>query len=247
MNSGNFDLQFIHLDSIDSTNIYALELLRDKKGVEGMVVHSDFQKKGKGQLGSLWQSDRHKNLLFSLILSPKIELENQFQLSKIISLGIKNYLDTLAVGEVNIKWPNDILVEQHKIAGILIENSVTGSLINHSVVGIGLNLNQVEFDRFERQPTSLKLLKGNQFVVEEELKKLCSVIFSVYEHWKDHPHQVDDDYVKNLYGYGKPLKLEDKDGVFLGVILSVLPNGHLQLNRNGKLRSYDLKDIKFLE
>ena len=247
MNSSNFNLQFIHLNSVDSTNIYALELLRKKKGKEGMIVSTDFQEKGKGQLGALWQSERGKNLLVSLVLSPAIKVERQFQLSKIISLGIKKYLDTLAVEDVKIKWPNDILVGQKKVAGILIENSVFGNLVSHSIVGVGFNLNQIDFEHCKRQPTSLKLLTGIQFTVEEELKRMIDCILTVYEERKSQSLEIDHTYVQNLFGYGKPIRLRDEKGEFFGVILAVLPNGHLQVNRNGTLESYDLKEIEFLE
>ena len=124
MDSSEFQFQFIHLNSVSSTNIYAFEHLRQKSIRGATVITANFQDNGKGQAGKDWESERNKNLNISIIVSPKINVEHQFKLSQLVAISLKKWLDTLAVEGVKIKWPNDILVNGKKVAGVLIENSV---------------------------------------------------------------------------------------------------------------------------
>lgn len=247
MDSSEFQFQFIHLNSIESTNIYALELLRKENVIEGTVISTRFQEKGKGQLGASWQSDEGKNLQMSIVIRPKIEVERQFELSQMVALSLKYFLDSLAVEQVQVKWPNDILVKREKIAGVLIENTIQGNQISASVIGIGLNVNQVSFDSFNREATSLKLELQQEFDVENLLSDFLEIFKQTYLQFKNGKLDLHQQYLNLLYGYGKPLRLRDADGEFLGVTLGTKSNGILQVNRNGKLKNYDLKELQFLE
>ncbi|MDA9312493.1 biotin--[acetyl-CoA-carboxylase] ligase [Vicingaceae bacterium] len=246
MDSSEFQFQFIHLNSIHSTNIYAFELLRQKNIVEGTVISTDYQEKGKGQLGQKWESKQGKNLQFSIVISPKLEVDNQFQLSQLVAISLKEWLDTMAVDDVKIKWPNDILVEGKKIAGVLIENSIQGQEISHSVIGIGININQEVFSNFQRPATSLKLELDRSWDRQALLEEFLQVFRSNYVQFTIGQLNVNQLYLDFLHGYGKPLQYKDAEGEFFGVILGVLPLGKLQVNRNGKLKSYDLKELSFL-
>jgi BirA family biotin operon repressor/biotin-[acetyl-CoA-carboxylase] ligase len=247
MDSSEFQFQFIHLNSVSSTNIYALELLRQKSIKEGTVITANFQEKGKGQLGKVWEADKDKNLQFSVIISPKINIEHQFQLSKLVAISLKKWLDTLAVEGVKIKWPNDILVKGKKIAGVLIENNILKQQITHSVIGIGVNVDQESFGEFDRPATSLRLELQRTFDVKDALNRFLEIFKSYYLSFLKGELNLQDTYLKDLFGYGVPQRYQDAGGDFLGVILGVLPSGKLQVNRNGKLKSYDLKELKFLD
>ena len=246
MDSSEFQFQFIHLNSVESTNIYAFELLRQKKIANGTVITANFQNKGKGQMGHLWQSESGKNLQFSVLMSMNIKVENQFHLSQLVAISLKQWLDTLAVEGVQIKWPNDILVKGRKIAGVLIENSIQGQEISHSVIGIGLNVNQEVFGNFARIATSLKIELDCFFDCKTLLKEFLQVFQSNYLLFKSGQINLQQRYLDNLFGFGIPQHYKDVEGDFLGVILGVLPSGKLQINKNGKLKSYDLKELKFL-
>ncbi|MEQ8625227.1 MAG: biotin--[acetyl-CoA-carboxylase] ligase [Vicingaceae bacterium] len=246
MNRSTLNFKIIQIDSGLSTNIYAQKLLRLENVQEGHVLQTDFQKDGKGQHEKKWDADIGKNLLFSIILQPNLTVEEQFLLSKSISVGLKNYFDSMSVGEVKVKWPNDILINGEKIAGILIENSIYKSRIKFSVVGIGLNVNQLYFDDYQRPATSLIKLSGKKFKLKETLEEVLAYINSAYSLMFSNPNELNKTYLQSLYGIGKPMEFEDKSGKFIGVILGVLPNGRLQLNYNGKLKDYDLKELKFL-
>ena len=247
MNPSILNFKIVQIDSGLSTNIYAQKLLRQENVQEGLVLQTDFQEDGKGQLGKKWEAEQGKNLLFSIILQPELAVEKQFLLSKAISIGLMNYIDSLSVGEVKIKWPNDILVNGEKLAGILIENSVYGSLIKSAVVGIGFNVNQLHFKDFQRPATSLAKLSGKLFNLKETMEEVLTSINSAYKIMNTSPNKLDEIYLQSLYGIGQPMAYEDKNGKFVGVILGVLPNGRLQLNHNGKLKDYDLKELKFLD
>lgn len=247
MISNDFNFQIIHLNSVHSTNIYALELIQKENVREGLVVWSDFQEKGKGQLQNSWHSEAYKNLTFSLVINSKWRVDAGFNLSKIIACSIAKSLDTLTAEKVEIKWPNDILINKKKVGGILIENSIQGNMISSSIVGIGLNVNQEVFPAFAREATSLKLENGTSFVPEEVLHVLLNTIKREYFNFVSQPSGVEQFFLDRLYGLGENLKFKDFSGEFTGIILGVLPNGHLLLNKNGKAKSYENKSIAFLE
>lgn len=248
MISNQFNFTFYHFNELSSTNSYALEGVKTKMLNEGDVIYADFQRSGKGQQGNSWESMSAKNLLMSLVLKPKMKVENSFLISQCLAIGIKNYLDSLSVGVVQIKWPNDILVNQQKIAGILIENMVDANEINTSIVGIGLNLNQKHFGSMNRQATSLSLLTNHTYDAFEELKDMLEHVKKVLQ-WYDSlgKSYIQTHYLQYLYGYHEPLKFEDFQGEFVGKIAHVEPNGILQLWRNGRLCSYDMKEVRFKE
>lgn len=245
MDSSEFQFQFIHLNSVESTNIYAHKLLQKENVPEGLVVSTDFQEKGRGQYAKTWESNPSKNLLMSVLLKPRWKAELQFEWSKMIAISVKESLDSLAVDKVQIKWPNDILIAGEKVAGILIENSLNGDTISSSIIGIGLNVNQTNFSSFPRAATSLKLRTGKEFKIEKVRENLLMHLYENY--FQFNLKTIREKYLNSLYGYGIPKKFQDSDGIFTGVILGVLPNGRLQMNKDGKLKDYEVKEITFLD
>ena len=151
----------IQLSVTDSTNFFAHQLINNQSAVDGTIVIADYQTGGKGQSGNSWISDHGKNLLCSYILFPKALLTHeQFMLTQMVSLAVTDFLKEFITDKntIKIKWPNDIFVNQQKIAGILIENNIRGNKITSSVLGIGLNINQESFG--ELSATSIKCLIG---------------------------------------------------------------------------------------
>jgi len=160
MDKKGLKYHIVKLDTLTSTNSYASMFNQKNKIEKPHVFWTDFQTHGKGQKGESWHSESGKNLLFSILLDLELPVDSRFDISKAAALGIARYLDSLSVGEVSIKWPNDILVEDQKIAGILIENSIVGQQIKKAIIGIGLNVNQEVFPEFSRIATSIKLQNG---------------------------------------------------------------------------------------
>ena len=137
--------EYIHLTQTHSTNLYLRQILESNPLVEeGLVIYADFQDAGRGQQGNSWESEAKKNILCSLLLYPRrINAQDQFIISEIVSLGIADTLNSIQDGFA-IKWPNDIYYGDKKVAGILIENDLSGKVIYDSIIGFGINVNQEE-------------------------------------------------------------------------------------------------------
>lgn len=242
------DLQFnIHrFNCLESTNIYAHQQLQAKKAKSGDVFWTLEQSQGKGQRGTSWQSEAAKNLLFSVVLKVDLAVDKQFYFSQAVALALYAFLDSLSVSQPCIKWPNDLLVKGDKIAGMLIQNSIQGNQIQHAVVGIGLNVNQIQFEDFKRKATSLKLLKNKDFDLEQLLQQfLLFLKQQLIDFEKKDYRKLNQDYLSHLYGYQSLMPFKDKDGKFSGRIVDIAENGHLQVEKEGVVKSYDLKEVEF--
>lgn len=247
MNRSIIGEPLLKLDSVNSTNNYASTLLAKGTAKEGTVILSAYQTSGKGQGSNTWISSAGKNLLFSIILLPRLlPAEKQFFLSMSISWGIAGFLETL-VSKVGIKWPNDILIDNKKIAGVLIENTVSGMNLNTSVVGIGLNVNQEIFPEGLINATSLKQESTHEFDLDHTLKNLTgwlnSSLNSLYE---EQYGTVKVNYLNRLWLLNKWAEYTDAGGKFEGRISDVTDSGELMvLHRNGKIKNYGFKEIAF--
>ena len=242
-------MNIIKLNAIDSTNSY-LKKRSQKSTLDNFtVVVAKYQTLGRGQLGTTWVSEQGKNLTFSLLVSfNNFKIQNQFYLSMAVSLGVIYALKHFVSVPLKIKWPNDILAEKDKIAGILIENILKSENINHSIVGIGLNVNQTEFPTTIENVTSLKKLAGITFNNDELLDKILRSIkkFSCYV--EDEKFDIlKQMYLNNLYKFETPAMFEAKNGeIFLGKISTVDENGRLVVElENETTRKFSLKEIKF--
>jgi BirA family biotin operon repressor/biotin-[acetyl-CoA-carboxylase] ligase len=152
----------IYVLELDSTNAYLKHFLKTEEAVEGIVVVTEFQTHGKGQQNNSWSSDKNKNALFSILLKPKnLKAEELCTLAFLVSLSIRAAVQKhIPKAEVKVKWPNDVMVGNQKVAGILIENKLNKSV--ESIIGVGLNVNQVEFDNLPNA-TSLKKVTKSAF------------------------------------------------------------------------------------
>ena len=237
----------LFFDTLSSTNDRMLAMLIDTNPAEGTVIYTAFQTGGKGHMGNTWKSERGKNLLFSILLLPDFLLPSQqFELSKIISLALADIIRTHCK-DVSIKWPNDVLSRGKKIAGILIENVVTGNRINRSVAGIGLNVNQVRFGNDIPNPTSLLLETGCQFDMTELLDQLIRRIEVWYNVlYRDELENINREYLKNLYGINEVREFTGRGKKFLAKIGGVEQTGELVLElESGEKLKFGFKEIKF--
>ena len=224
----------VHLSETDSTNNYARVLLRDKMPIEGTVVTTDNQTNGRGQRANLWVSEPNLNLTCSYILRPAfLAAKDQFLLSASVALSVFDVLsDELTDQSVKIKWPNDILVDEKKIAGILIENSLRGSNIDHSIVGIGMNVNQIQFTE-SLNATSLKSILNRDFPIEDVLSLLNSKLEKRYLQLRQGQSQAILSLLnQNLFGFEekRTLKVNGQEGQF--IIRGARPSGELQLEHS---------------
>ena len=242
------DKNLIELDVVDSTNNYTANLLLKTKLVDKSVIMAHFQTSGKGQRGEIWESEPGKNLLFSMVLkAPYLDMENYFLLSKIVAISINEVIEKLS-GKIGfIKWPNDIYMEGKKIAGILIENQWKGKNIDKAIIGVGLNVNQVNFDHL-LQATSLSLLTSKSFDLYEVLFMIYQKIeFYCSKLVKKQFKKIDQYYFKHLlYSNEWKYYIQDNGEQIEGMIIDVKSNGLLELQlMNGETKEFNFKEIEF--
>lgn len=240
--------KIIKISSVDSTNIYFSNLLKESEYAEGSIVSALFQSTGKGLGQNTWESEKGKNLIFSLVLYPDfLSLEMNFLLSKTISLGLVNYLNT-KTNHIKIKWPNDIYYQNKKIAGILIENSIKGSIIKQSIIGIGLNLNQISFISNAPNPISLSQITGKNYSIDQEVVKLRQNIRFFYDKLKAGKFgEINKEYLKCLYRFNETHSFKSGNKTFNGSIKGINEFGHLQvLTEKQILKEFDFKEIEFV-
>jgi BirA family biotin operon repressor/biotin-[acetyl-CoA-carboxylase] ligase len=240
----------IHLKTINSTNDYASALLKNNEIAEGVVIWADVQTAGKGQKGNIWNSDANKNLTFSFIIHPlHIQPSEQFMLNKAISLGIIDCLKTIIDPlQLKIKWPNDIYVGEKKIAGILIENEILGDSLQTSIVGIGLNINQLNFNSNIPNPTSLALISGKEFDIYQLLIQLLQFIeIRIINLYNNDIEFINIDYLKNLLYYSIYNTYIYQQQEIQAMIIAVSEYGELMLKKsNDEIILCSFKEIEFL-
>lgn len=242
-------MNIIKLNAIESTNLYLKKLAVEKDTESYTVVTADFQSAGRGQMGTTWHSEIGKNLTFSILIKFKaFDIEHQFYLSMAVSLGLLAAIRSHISSPLFIKWPNDILADKDKLAGILIENIISRNLIKQTVIGIGLNVNQEQFPMTIGNITSLKKLAGKSFDKDLLLENILTSIqnYVGFIDRKEFP-KLKELYLKSLYKFQKPSMFEDNKGtIFLGKIIDVSEDGKLVVVlENEKTRKFDLKEIKF--
>jgi BirA family transcriptional regulator, biotin operon repressor / biotin---[acetyl-CoA-carboxylase] ligase len=177
----------IRLDEINSTNEYALNLISSNKQVEWTIVLANFQTMGKGQGTNIWQSEKNANILMSIILKPEFIIPSeQYILNMSICNAIANTLQEMGNIEIKIKWPNDIILNDKKIGGILIQNIISSSQIKYSVVGIGLNINQEVFSDEMVYVSSLTKETGKKYSLKQITNLILEKFYSNYNKLKIH-------------------------------------------------------------
>ena len=239
--------KLIFMPECHSTNSLALELCQQSYVPEGTLVITDWQTAGRGQRGNTWESHPGMNLTFSVILKPTfLAIKDQFSLSMITSLAIRDYLAAMCSDPVFIKWPNDILVKQSKICGTLIENQLMGEQFSYAVVGIGLNINQQQFNT--PMATSLSLIVGKDFDLQDVLEGLLSHLESRYLQLRQgRAQQVKEDYLKYLYRFNEHHTFQSGDDQFGGKILGIDDQGRLRVLIRDQERDFGVKEISFVD
>lgn len=246
-----FDLShnLIALDQVESTNAHLARLLETNKAFPYTVVITAHQTHGKGQRGSSWVSEKNCNLTFSFSFVPKgLKVQRQFYISKITALAIAQFLQDISGLEIAIKWPNDLLINHKKVAGILIENSLKLDEIQSSIVGIGINVNQKQFDRSLANATSLKIETDQSFKLTTCLDLLCQYLGNWIEMLEEEAFElIDEQYLALLYGFQENIEFSGEGQPdFVGKILGVREDGRLTVAILGQdIRDFDIKEIRF--
>lgn len=242
-------MRIIKLNAINSTNSY-LRKLSTEDGVEDFTtVVAKHQTHGRGQMGTVWNSESSKNLTFSVFKDvSELHIEHAFYISMVTSLALIKALQSFSIPKLSIKWPNDILSEDKKICGILIENVIKQSSLKASIIGIGLNINQTEFIDLPRA-SSLKILTGKTFNLDEVLHIVLKHLKEYLKLLKKDKHDIlKDEYETYLFRKDKPSTFQDTEGtVFSGFIKNISVSGNLQvLLEDNIVKEFDLKDITLM-
>jgi len=244
-------INWLHYHSVASTNTIAIEGLSTGQLGEGDIIWADEQWQGKGNGSNSWESEAGKNLTFSLVVSPHfLPPDEQFILTQMVSLVL---LDTLKVllpkQKCSIKWPNDIYVNNKKIAGVLIQNIIKGSLFDSSVIGVGFNVNQEIFHSDAPNPVSLIHFTNQVTDLFPLLEKIADKISDYYEMIKSNTlsASIKEKYNHALFQKNVWASYEDEHGIFEGCITGVDIFGRLQIqDRSKKIRLFAFKDVRFI-
>ncbi len=245
----NFNI--IDIEEIDSTNSFALKQFSVGELKGGDVILANYQTSGRGQTQNSWESEKGMNLTFSIVLEPKtIDASKQFLITQVVSLAIFNTLQGIVnSNELSIKWPNDIYFGNKKIAGILVQNIITGNKISCSIIGIGLNVNQERFISDAPNPISIKNIFGNELDTQLLLK---SLLYTFSETHKliltaESVYKLKREYLLKLYKYNVEHTYLDKGGRFSGTIRDVDEYGRLIIiDHSQSERKYMFKEVEFL-
>lgn len=240
----------IELERIDSTNVYAAELIATGNPSEGTVILAHHQTQGRGQFGRDWLTDEGKNITLSIILKPAfIPAQYQFDLTRIIALAVAEWIENYIDKQIYIKWPNDIYIEDKKIGGILIQNMVSKSTLQSSVIGIGINVNQAHFDPRIPNPTSFYLENKKEYSLGGLCQQLYKHIEQTYLKAKQgHMDRVTAGYMERLYRLNEERSyLLFGENKVLATIRDIEKQGKIILEIDGERLSYSLNEVQHIQ
>jgi len=235
----------IKFEILDSTNNYVAKALETGQYRENDVILAGFQTEGRGQRGNIWQSEFNKNLTFSFaFLFDYLKLDHQFVISKAVSVAIAKYLEDRIGKTITLKWPNDILLGNKKLCGILLESVLAGRK-RFMIVGIGLNVNQASFNT-EYEVTSLSLELERMLDLDSELNLLLPYLSASIEKVKNaKTHELEAFYLARLTGHNELVEFTDRERTFRGNIISVENSGEITVRpEDGEMKTYRMGEVK---
>jgi BirA family biotin operon repressor/biotin-[acetyl-CoA-carboxylase] ligase len=232
-----------------STNDVLKDMVRQNDACHFTTVWALHQSAGRGQRGNVWKTELGKNLTFSILIAlDAFEANRSFELNQLVSLAVWDVLIQY-LPHVSIKWPNDILADGHKIAGILIENTVQGKFVKYSVVGIGLNVNQIHFEPELTNVTSLKKILQQDFDLEALLMEIGNALkMRILQYQNGLINQIWQNYTDQLYGWKVVKKyMNTQDEILEAAIIGISNEGKIQLQTSEQvIRYYDFKEVRLL-
>ncbi|MES2795628.1 MAG: biotin--[acetyl-CoA-carboxylase] ligase [Bacteroidota bacterium] len=237
-----------YLPSCHSTNVWCANYVENESVSEGFAVYTPHQFEGKGQRGNKWESEIGKNITMSIFLKPNfLKASDQFQLNMAISLGIYEAISKYLNEDLKIKWPNDLYFDNSKLGGILIENTIFGSNLNTSIIGIGLNINQIQFEI--SHATSIKKILGA--TIDLEIGEIMSLIFEGIEKYylKLKSGEIDAvrlEFLEKLFRINQWHYYRKNDQEFSGKIIGVDNIGRLKMETETSEELFDFKEVEFI-
>lgn len=237
--------ELIYLSECSTTNSELQRFVRSGENRDGLVLITDNQYAGRGQGTRTWLAEPGKNLTFSILLKNPVQPTELFYLNIFCALAVADVLRTVQDIEPVIKWPNDVWVGDCKISGILIESTIQGNEVPVAIAGIGLNVNQKEFNL--PHATSLALLTGREWSTSEILSRLLFALDNRYDQLRGgHYEMLKCNWMKRLFRLGILHTYEDDRGLFTGTITGVDAAGRLMVETENGTRHYASREIKYL-
>jgi BirA family transcriptional regulator, biotin operon repressor / biotin---[acetyl-CoA-carboxylase] ligase len=240
-----------HFEELPSTNDF---LANSDLYTEGSLVTTFNQTAGRGQFGNRWLAEPNQNLAYSMRLNPTfLQANEQFHLNKIVALAIHDFMDVetsnFKLQTFNsIKWANDIYINDKKVCGVLIQNSLSGSRLQSSIIGIGVNINQLIFPK-ELNATSLRAETRQSFDLFSMIEKLTKCLEIRYLQLKSASNfdKIHDEYLSKMYRFGVDaiFRRAIDDSVFMGKIVGVSATGQLEIMSNRGIETFEIKEVKF--
>ena len=237
--------KIIKIDATDSTNTLLRQRCSTNLSSDGEVLWTTTQRQGRGQGNTVWQSQSGKNLTFSMYKEFKlVKVQNPFVLSCLVSLGIQAALESLKIPNVHVKWPNDIMSGDKKVCGILIENMFKGSSLHASIIGIGINVNQENFENLPKAASMFQIMETT-YDLDYVLETCLNSIRQKLELLIHSEEQIITLYEASLYRNKKPSTFESNGSLFTGIIRGVNLQGLLKVQlEDNQMVLFDLKTIK---
>ena len=236
---------FTILDTVDSTNNYAMQQVQDGLAKHGRVWFATEQTAGKGQRGKTWASEKGKNIAMSFVLEPEhLQITSQFHLSAVVALACFEFLKQYAGDEMKIKWPNDLFWRDRKAGGILIENKFQGKAWKWAVAGIGINVNQTRFDKDLANAVSLKQITGKTFDTVALAKELHKLVMKELAAGRTTDEMLQQ-YNQHLYKINELVTLRKTGVKFNTVIKEVSATGRL-ITVDAIEREFDFGEVEWV-
>lgn len=246
VNSGTIGNPFIVLPLVDSINNYVMQQIQTRQATHGTTWFAREQTAGKGQRGKSWIASPNQNIIISTVVQPGLLTSQQFLLSAATALACYDFYKKYAGDEISIKWPNDLYWRDRKAGGILIENVFRGPDWLYAVIGIGININQVQFHPSLPNPVSLKQITGKQFDAEAMARELCEALEQRYRQLVQQPAGILlQQYQQVLYKLNQPVTLKKGNIVFETTIRGISSSGRL-LTRDVVDRDFEFGEVEFL-
>jgi BirA family biotin operon repressor/biotin-[acetyl-CoA-carboxylase] ligase len=216
------------LPSVDSTNKYAMQQVHAHMAKHGAAYFALEQTRGRGQRGKTWETAPGENIAVSVVTSPQCRFPpDPFIFNASVALACYVFYKSLAGEETSIKWPNDIYWRDRKAGGILIENMVNGNTWNWSIIGIGINVNQVDFDPSIPNPVSLRQIRGEIMDPLQLARELMAFLERYWNLWRSSPESLLESYNAVLYRRNQKAKFRSGNRVFEGIVKEVNSDGEL--------------------
>jgi len=232
----------IQLDDVSSTNLYLRKLIKDKSINENILVSTNYQEKGRGQRSNIWESEKNMNILISFLYVHTTNNYDLFKFNMLISLAIYDFLSKYFKTGLKIKWPNDLMINNKKIAGVLVQNIESNF---KSIIGVGININQKEFKNFSPQATSF----SNELNKEFNRNELILELMNNFENYLINYFQFNDlknSYMLKIYKFKQQTNFLNNLKQFKGEIMNFNSSGEIIIKRGDEFLSFKNGEVKMI-